>query len=485
MVLSILRSKKVTKRILWGILIFIIPAFVLFGVGSVTKKPALIGQIGNQKVYADDFAESREAIKVQMLFTYYQDYTAMTNILKNRPMINYISWERLIFLEAARRKKLKATNKDVMVFISQHPLFQKNGIFNKEVYDYILKNNLSMEPRQFEEIVRENMQIRSLRQSLLKDVNVSDEDILASYKKVNDKVELSYLFIDKDIFAGNASVSPDEVQDYYEDNKSLFLEPEKIEVEYIEFSFEDPSQKASAISKLEKIYPRLIKFPSQFKDIATGQELIYGKTDPFSREDVIPGIPFFKEFQDTAFRLEEDEISIPIFSDQEKGKVFVLRKIRDVPQKLQDFEEIKEKLAGTLMDLKSLELAKNHASEVYEKLSDGRTSLKNEAQAINREVKTSGPVAYDGYIENIGPAGQIVLNAMEVDQGDIITPVTTKNGIFIARLDNIIPADKSEMEAEKEKLRQNLLLPKQIATMNKWFEANQSRVKLFTQLDEL
>ncbi len=174
MVMNILRSKKVTRNVLLALLVLIIPAFVLWGVGGLSKKPPMVGQIGNRKIFPDAFAKSRKGIRIQILFTYYQNYETLKKILQNRALVNHMAWERLVFLTASRDQRIKITDKDILFFISNHPLFQRKGAFDKEAYNYILRNNLSVEPREFEELVRENLQIRQFRQDLVNVIDVSE-----------------------------------------------------------------------------------------------------------------------------------------------------------------------------------------------------------------------------------------------------------------------------------------------------------------------
>jgi len=54
MVLSILRSRKFSKRILTALLILIIPAFLLWGVGSLKNRPGKIGKIDGKLIYSDE-----------------------------------------------------------------------------------------------------------------------------------------------------------------------------------------------------------------------------------------------------------------------------------------------------------------------------------------------------------------------------------------------------------------------------------------------
>ena len=487
MVLKIFRSKKFAKRTLIGILIVIIPAFVLWGAGSLTKGPQLVGTIDGAKIYPADFSRSREGIKAQVLFSYYGNFDAISQILKNRALVNFMAWERLILLNAARDEKIDVTNDDVLAFLTSHPMFQRNGIFDKEVYSYILRNNFSViEPRQFEELIRENLQVQLLRRQLLENVTVSEEELLEVYKKANDKVDLSYVIIDKDEFIGQDTVTSQEVKNFYQTNKNNFFEPAKVEVEYIELPYEDAASKGATTRTLEKIYPEVKNSPDNFEQIAQNYNLRYDKTGAFSQEDVVPGIAFFKGFPDTAFSLKEGGISFPLYSStDEKGAAYILRKIKDIPTRSQDFEEVKEVILVALAEQKRFALAREKADNIYKKMTDENTAFEEAISILNEQIKTTGATGATDYIENIGSATEIVLIARETGEGEIMNPVTVKKGIFLARVDKIIPADVVEFGQQKEALQKELLTRKQMSALEEWFRENQENVDLRKKLEYL
>jgi parvulin-like peptidyl-prolyl isomerase len=98
-------------------------------------------------------------------------------------------------LKEARRMKIKADDKDVIEFIRSHPLFLRNGKFDPQIYGYILRNNLSMDPRTFEEIVRENILMQKLGAQLTKDIKVSDDELLSYYRADRCKFKVSYALL--------------------------------------------------------------------------------------------------------------------------------------------------------------------------------------------------------------------------------------------------------------------------------------------------
>ena len=486
MVLNILRSRKFARRILIAILILIILAFVLWGVGSMTSRPAPIGKIGGSTITAEDFVESRQGTMIQIILTYFTNYETMNNILRNRPMINYMAWERLILLDAARKNKIKISNADVTAFIAGHPLFQRNGVFSQEVYAALLRNPaLSMSPRQFEELVRENLQVLTFRQGILDAIEVTDEELLKAYKMNNDKVKLSILVIDKEPFSKDITVSDEEVREAYDKNKERFFIPEKADVEYIEIPYNSPEEMDAVTERLEVLYPEVTGSALTFKTIASRENLRWGQTGPFSRDDVIPGITFFQTFQDLSFSMKEGQIGPPIFSAPEKGAAYIVRKISQTPQKPLEFEEVQEDLRRAIKDAKAIELARKHTDEIYSRLTEKTSTLEEEATPEGVTLQTVEPVMAEGYVENIGPARELVYRAISAGKGELVIPLIFQKGVFITRVDDIMPADESFFSEQKEDLRKSLLINKQTATMEAWLKNRTSEIELNAPLEEL
>lgn len=486
MVLNILRSKKFSRRVLLGILILIIPAFVLWGVGSLTDRPEPIGQISGRKITDSVFAESRQGIKLQVILNYYGNYEVLNSILRNRPLINSMAWERLLLLAAARDRKVDVDNSQVTSYIAGHPLFQRDGKFSQEAYSMILANPaVSLQPRQFEELVRENLIVKALRDEILEDVDIKEEEIFAEYGRLNDKVRFSYIFFDKEDFSSGIEVSEEDIKNTYEANKDKFYSLPKANVEYIELPYTNQEERDSALKRIEAFYGRIKEKPDSFLEEATSSGLKTGVTGPFTRNDVIPGVTFFQDFQNAAFSLKEGQISMPLFSAEEEGSVYVIRKKEHIDREPFTFEEVTGDIRMALLDIKKLESAKLEAEKSYKKISRGGYSFSEEASSLAKPIIATDEVAGDDYIENIGPAGGVLMAAREVGEGNVTPPIITQKGVLLIKVDEIIPADTAAYSDQKEALRARLLSGKQISVMEKWFKENAPDSKVSRPLEEL
>lgn len=207
--LKVFRNKNVAKVVLWGLLILILPAFVLWGTGSgrggsKNSGPAFVGMIDGKKVTFNDFAESIASIRCQVILNYFNQPQVMDAFLNSKAFLGKLAWDRLLMVREARKENIKISNAEVINFIRSHPLFIRGGSFDDRIYSYVLKNNMGLEPRAFEELTRESLKIQKLNDWLTKDVKVSDEEIAEAYGKTNNKLQISYLSFSTEGFTDKA-----------------------------------------------------------------------------------------------------------------------------------------------------------------------------------------------------------------------------------------------------------------------------------------
>jgi hypothetical protein len=122
----------------------------------------------------------------------------MDNLLKNNAFMGQMAWDRLIMVAEAKKQNLRISDGEVITFIKTMPIFLRDGKFDERLYGYVLRNNLGLAPRGFEEMMRENLAIQKLHAVLTKDVKISDEEILDQYKVDNAKFKVSYALLPED-----------------------------------------------------------------------------------------------------------------------------------------------------------------------------------------------------------------------------------------------------------------------------------------------
>ena len=213
--LKLLRSKHIMKAIFWALVILILPAFVLFGTGSIgrpsgEKGPSYAGTIDNKKVTFDEFADSITSLRCQITLNLFNQPQVLEAILKNKPLMGKMAWDRLIMAREAAKLKIKVKNDEVVTYIRSHPIFARGGRFDDNIYGYVLKNNFGLYPRNFEEIVRESLVIKKSNDLITKDVKAADEKDLE--KKKNEFLEE---WLRKRESAAKANIDFNDYEKYY------------------------------------------------------------------------------------------------------------------------------------------------------------------------------------------------------------------------------------------------------------------------------
>ena len=332
MMLKVFRQKYVTKIVLWAILILILPAFVIWGTGGMgrsrDKGPTYAGLIKNKKVSFDEFAESISAVKCQLVLNYFNQPKALEIFLKNKPFLGKLAWDRLIMVKEAIAYKMRASDKEVVKCIRSHPLFLRSGGFDERMYGYVLRNNLNLDARTFEEIMRQNLAVQKLQNLLTKDIKTSDSEALENYKSENEKFKISYILFPVSDFTAQVTISEAELKNYYEEYHEEFLLPAKEGEARDEpagiAKFEDVKESIKSLlsekeaGKLaakksedtdEKIKELVGKDKESFESAAAKLELKVDTTILFSRTDYLEGIGEAANIADVCAKLKNDEIS--------------------------------------------------------------------------------------------------------------------------------------------------------------------------------
>ncbi|MCM8761026.1 MAG: SurA N-terminal domain-containing protein [Candidatus Omnitrophica bacterium] len=368
--LKVFRHKNVAKMVLWGILILILPAFVLWGTGSIgrsgKKGPSFVGTIGGKKISFKEFAESLGSIRCQIVLNYFNQPKVMETFLNSKAFVGKLAWNRLLMLKEAEKHNMKVSDAEVVSYIRSHPIFLRNGQFDERLYSYILRRNLGLEPRTFEEMVRQNLEIQRLNDTITKDVRITEEEITKSYADENRKFKISYIFFTSDRFLDKVNLSDKDIRGYYENHKEEFrLPPKESQTdEQTTAKYEDVKDNIKAFlaekTAREMAIKHAVEEHAKLKEIMSKEKLtpeaaatklgLKMQESPFfTRSDFLEGIGDPLKIIDAASGLQKDEISAPI--ETVKGAV-IFRLISVQEYDPAKFAKDKEEFSAKALDAK-------------------------------------------------------------------------------------------------------------------------------------
>lgn len=180
--LRILRNKKTAKRVWIGLAIIIIPAFTFWGFSGAFRskeESSVAGKIFGRNI---TYIQFRDAITSEKIMARLQFGDKLDEIQQYLDFESQ-AWQRLVLLAEAKKLRITAGDKEVINDIQSSPIFQSKGAFNNKAYNDILRYYLRVQPRQFEELIRQNLILAKLYKQVTDKVSLSDEQIREEYTK--------------------------------------------------------------------------------------------------------------------------------------------------------------------------------------------------------------------------------------------------------------------------------------------------------------
>lgn len=532
--LKFLRKKGNLKKIMWGLAILIIPAFVLWGSGSAVRsrgQPKYAGKIFGKKVSFRQYSEALLACRNQGLLIYGEGFNKIAKYLD----LEEQAWERLILLEQAKKEDLQVPDKEVIDFIERPPLFQKQGRFNRDRYNTLLDYLFRLSPRAFEEQIRESLIIDKLKNEVTSYVSVSDEEIKKEYKNENEKAKAYYVLIESQRFEEQVHPSYEELQDYYQKRKTEFKVPEQVKVQYIalyldekaypeieiteeemenfyqghreEFSAKDKKGKVS-IRPLEEvkiqIKERLARdkakailedriwqisdeigdTPELFSEVGERNEIEVKETGFFGPQKAIAEIGLSYEFLNAAFSLKIGEVSNVI--ETSKGYFIIKVKEKKEPH-IPPLDAIKEKVQTGVVEQSSRQLAKKKGQEtalqIKNMMQEKKLDFPKAAEKLSLAVKETEGFTRFSYISGIGQSRELSQAAFELEPGGVSDLIEVPNGYCILSLKDIVPIEEEKFKQEKEEFAKNLLARKKEAFYKFWLSNLKKEANLVSNIN--
>ena len=140
--------------------------------------------------------------------------------------------ERLVELYLAE-SGYQISDQQLTASIQRVPDFQVDGKFDMETYETVLLQN-GYSPAQFEEAQRRAMRRDQLQRAIGATALVTPAEYRRYLNLVAEQRLVSLATFDIEAAAAEVDVSDDMVTTFYEDNDTMFLTPETVDIEYVE-----------------------------------------------------------------------------------------------------------------------------------------------------------------------------------------------------------------------------------------------------------
>ena len=489
--LSILRKKGVAKKVIWVVAIVIIISFGFFGTAYLltgSGRTNYAGKIFGKKISFDDFNKVYQNTRLQAIRQYGYNLDRVAHLLN----LEAQTWDRMILLHEAKKRRIKVSNNEIIGDIRNDPSFQRNGQFDVLIYNAILRN-LRVRARDYEENVRDNLKIAELYKQATSSVTIAEEDVFEEYKKRNEKIQISYIFVSPKSFKEDVSVNAAQVEQYYEDNKFEFLRPPMIDVRYLTFAFpeeieaekeetvEDPETEKDKDSeteapveeeqdpsteekkdlireKADAVFQELLINPDM-ESVAAQNNLPVETTGFFSMEQPNLTAGWSYDFLNDLFQMEKDEIG-EAFETPNGVSIVQIKEKRE--SYIPEFQEARDKSREAVIEKEAKKIAGQKAGEHLEAVIGGLDKSKlrdfpKAAKELKLEIHQTPIFNRGQYLPQIGISKEFQEAAFELtEENKVSAVVETATGHCILHLDDYIPIETSEYEKAKDDLAQTL-----------------------------
>jgi len=442
------------KKVLWLLVIVIVPAFVFWGSRMGKRDEAgYAGIIYGRKIDPEEYYTALRNIQILFLLSFGRQ--SLEN-MKPQDLLDY-AWRNLLLLEKAEKENIKASDKEVVEKIKSFAWLKGQGKLTKERYLSFLKSR-GVLPGQFEEFLKGQIKIEKLTEKVIEEVNVTEEEIRERFKTENEEAKIKYVFIDLQNLKKGIDAKQEQLQDFFEGNKERFRIPPKAKIAYILINDSNP--------ELIKNITELIDKKTDLRDISKQLGLEITESGYFSINEPIEGLGWENELAEQAHVAEPGQIKGPY--QVTEGEVF-FKKIDRKDSYIPNLSEITDKVRQDYIDGQAYKKAKELAEEITSKAKEEKIK---DLKDLNKYFSgltliETGFFKRKDYIENIGLARGFNSKVFNLEEGQILLePIEVKKGFCIVQLLEIKPIDEEKFKKEEQIYRARMLEAKKSMAFN-------------------
>jgi len=450
------------KKILWVVAGTVITAFVLSNARSFLEKKEAkaTAEIGGQKVIISNFKHYIDLARLD--FILYSNLNKQTKTITPEAIVEKASiYYRLLF--KAREANIEVSDQEIVKWVNRN--FSRGGKFDKDSYRRYIKHisrtfSINLTPRSFEEYMRELITINELWAELIH-VAVSDTEIQSLYLIENQEAKIAYLFIPYEKFRVDVGIAPNEIEEFYQNNKTFFEKEPTVNIKYALIT-EDDNLSSEEINRLAEL--------GTLDQLEKETALRIKETGFITKNDSIKEIGWKQEITQTAFGLEINQISSPIGL----GRDFIIvGKEDEKPAFIPSLGEIEAEVKEKLIAFRAKEEAQKFSSDLLTKITEKKAkNLKKFKNKRNVEFKETDFFKHYDYIEGLGLDNNVSAIVFSLEKDEIHPEIVALDkGVYILQLKDKTSIDDADFQTKRkayhDKIEERKLFIEKLNFINK------------------
>jgi peptidyl-prolyl cis-trans isomerase D len=522
--LSTLR-KHAASGIIKVILGLIVVVFIFWGFeGFQSDRSGRVGVVNGEAITLDEYRQAYN----NLLERYRQQYGEQLNdefieMLQLREQALDSLVNQKLMESEAKKLDFRVPDQELAEYIRNIEAFHSEGVFDSGRYREIL-GRIRMTPEQFEQQQRMSLLIQKLREFIIGNVKVSDDEAMEFFKLYNASVKIKYVMFDPDkyeIAAPDSEVltayfeenkedfklkpmrkvryvhlnpedytdkvvlSDQEIQEYYDQkmDEGEFTTEKTVEARHILIMVNNDSEEKVWEEKKEQILSILEKARSgeDFAELAARYSEDASKEQGGHLGTFGPG-SMLKPFEDVAFSMKAGEISDPVRT-QYGWHIIKVENINEA--KNLTLEEAREQIINSLMETRSKALAYDDAQVIYQVSFEGDDLVKA-AEKHGVDLKTTDFFTDEGpQDKSIMPGDKFVELAFSLSEMEISEITELFDGYYIIQLVDSQESRMPNFEEVNEKVKSQWILAKQDELARQDAESFLERLKSESTMGEI
>lgn len=344
--LKLLRDKGIKKKIYIALAVAVVASFVVSGILIGTddaRTGAALAKFENRKITISEFLSNYRAVQRQAAFM----YGDKLNEVRSRIDFKAEAWDRLLLLEYAKKHGIRATDSEVVDWITRQEGFRRGGRFDDAYYRQYVERAQRMTARQFEEEIRQMLTLGKVQLALEGSdaAGLSDEKLKELYLSENTEKDLVYGLVTAESMASQVpDPAAEETSKLFEMVKDKLTDPKTGKPLTPEEALEEIKSKMKASKTQELALAKLggamakVKAPGDFESVLKAEGVTVERLAKYKKGIYPAGVWPSENLQNAVAPLGKDGIS-GVF-DTPRGAMAV--KVENVyPADEKKFEEEK------------------------------------------------------------------------------------------------------------------------------------------------
>lgn len=236
-------------KLLLGLIV--ITFIISFGIGTFSSRKEVLVKVGSEEILVNQFLRQYQEQLDQLRQRFPKNADALAKQLNLREQVMNRLVNRQLLLDEAQRQGLRVSQAELRDAIRSQAAFQVNHHFDFRTYRTILQQN-NLTPPEYESRVHNDLLMGKLQRNLLAGVIVNSNEVNQRYQIENQRVEVSYLFVDPARFPLAKPPTLKAQKAFYQKHQDQFTQPDQFKVRYFILTLGD-------LEKTSTVPPRAVQ----------------------------------------------------------------------------------------------------------------------------------------------------------------------------------------------------------------------------------